>query len=97
MLYTCEAIGAHELYRLGGCESVVPRDQLRDEVMTVARSIAAKSPTALRLAKASANGIELLDVKKSYRYEQGFTLELYTTPDSQEARNAFVEKRDAKF
>ena len=42
-------------------------------------------------------GIELLDVKQSYRYEQGFTLELYTTPDSQEARDAFVEKRDAKF
>ena len=44
-----------------------------------------------------ARGIELLDVKQSYRFEQGFTLELYTTPDSQEARNAFVEKRDAKY
>ena len=44
-----------------------------------------------------AHRIELLDVKKSYRYEQGFTLELYTTPDSQEARDAFVEKRDANF
>ncbi|MAG30860.1 MAG: enoyl-CoA hydratase [Deltaproteobacteria bacterium] len=98
MLYTCEAIDAHELYRLGGCESVVPKDKsLRDEVMEVARSIAAKSPKALRLAKWSANGIETLDVKKSYRFEQGFTLELYTTPDSQEARDAFVEKRDAKY
>ena len=38
-----------------------------------------------------------IDVKKSYRFEQGFTLELYTSPDSQEARNAFVEKRDASF
>ncbi|MCA9501947.1 MAG: enoyl-CoA hydratase family protein [Spirochaetaceae bacterium] len=97
MLYTCEAIGAAELYRLGGCESVVPREKLRDEVMAVARSIAAKSPKALRLGKQALNGIELLDVKQSYRFEQGFTLELYTTPDSQEARNAFVEKRDAKY
>ena len=93
----CEAIGAAELYRLGGCESVVPREKLRDEVMAVARSIAAKSPKALRLGKQALNGIELLDVKQSYRFEQGFTLELYTTPDSQEARNAFVEKRDAKY
>ena len=62
-----------------------------------ARTIAAKSPKALRLAKWSLNGIELLDVKESYRYEQGFTLELYTSPDSQEARDAFVEKRDADF
>ena len=35
--------------------------------------------------------------QESYRYEQGFTLELYTSPDSQEARDAFVEKRDADF
>ena len=65
--------------------------------MQGARSIAGKSPKALRLAKFAMNGIETLDVKKSYRYEQGFTLELYTTRDSQEARDAFVEKRDAKF
>jgi enoyl-CoA hydratase len=97
MLYTCESISAAELHRVGGCESVVPVERLRDEAMEVARGIAGKSPKALRLAKFAMNGIETLDVKKSYRYEQGFTLELYTTPDSQEARNAFVEKRDAKF
>ncbi len=97
MLYTCESITAQELYRLGGCESVVPKESLREEALAVARTIAAKSPKAIRLAKWSANGIETLDVKKSYRFEQGFTLELYTSPDSQESRDAFVEKRDAKF
>ena len=65
--------------------------------MALARIIAAKSPKAMRLAKWSLNGIETLDVKKSYRFEQGFTLELYTSPDSQEAREAFLEKRDADF
>jgi enoyl-CoA hydratase len=97
MLYTGEPIDAQEAYRLGGVESVVPRDELRDAAMDLARIIAAKSPKALRLAKHSVNGIELLDVKESYRYEQGFTLELYTSPDSQEARDAFAEKRDANF
>jgi enoyl-CoA hydratase len=97
MLYTGEAIDAAEALRLGGIESVVPREKLRDEAMQLARNIASKSPKALRLAKWSLNGIELLDVKKSYRFEQGFTLELYTSPDSQEARDAFVEKRDASF
>ncbi|HKK52355.1 MAG TPA: enoyl-CoA hydratase family protein [Myxococcota bacterium] len=97
MLYTCEAITADELYRLGGCVSVVPREKLRDEALSVARSIASKSPKALRLGKWSLNGIETVDIKKSYRFEQGFTLELYTSPDSQESREAFVEKRDAKF
>lgn len=97
MLYTGEAIGAEEMARLGGVERVVPRASLREEALALARSIAGKSPRALRLAKQSLNGIELLDVKTSYRFEQGFTFELYTSPDSQEARDAFVEKRAAHF
>ena len=97
MLYTGEAIDAQEALRLGGVESVVPREQLRDAAMDLARTIASKSPKALRLAKWSLNGIELMDIKKSYRFEQGFTLELYTSPDSQESRDAFVEKREADF
>ncbi len=97
MLYTGESISADEAYRLGALEAVVPREKLRDEALELARKIAAKSPRALRLAKWSLNGIELLDPKKSYRFEQGFTLELYASPDSQEARSAFVEKRDPSF
>ena len=97
MLYTCETIDADELYRLGGCTEVVPRASLHDRARALAAQIASKSPAALRLGKQALNGIELLEPKTSYRYEQGFTLELYTTPDSQEARDAFVEKRDAEF
>jgi len=97
MLYTAETIDAAEMLRLGAVESVVPKDKLRDHALELARKIAGKSPRALRLAKWSLNGIELLDPKESYRYEQGFTLELYQSPDSKEARDAFVGKRDAKF
>ena len=97
MLYTGEPITAQEAHRLGGVESVVAPEKLRDAAREMARKIASKSPKALRLAKHSLNGIELLDPVESYRYEQGFTLELYTSPDSQEARDAFVEKRDASF
>ncbi len=97
MLYTGEAIDAHEMLRLGAVESVVARGELRESALSLARTIASKSGKALRLAKQSLNGIELLDVKTSYRFEQGFTLELYTSPDSQESRDAFVEKRDAEF
>ena len=97
MLFTGEPISAQEAYRLGALEAIVTRDELLPRAREIARSIAAKSPKAMRLAKESMNGIELLDVKKSYRFEQGFTLELYTSPDSQEARDAFVEKREASF
>jgi len=97
MLYTGEPITAREAFRFGAIESLHPRDELLPAARALAAKIAAKSPRAMRLAKESLNGIELLDVKQSYRFEQGFTLELYTSPDSQEARSAFVEKRDAKF
>lgn len=97
MLYTGEPISAAEAYRMGALEQVLPRDELLGAARALAAKIASKSPRAMRLAKESLNGIELLDVKRSYRFEQGFTFELYTSPDSQEARDAFVEKRDATF
>jgi enoyl-CoA hydratase len=97
MLYSGEPISAQEAYRLGALEAVVKREELRGVARELAGKIAEKSPKAVRLAKESLNGIELLDVKRSYRFEQGFTLELYTSPDSQEARDAFVEKREVSF
>jgi enoyl-CoA hydratase len=97
MLYTGEPIDAREAWRLGALDAVVPRAELRGAARALAAKIAAKSRKAVRLAKESLNGIEVLDVKRSYRFEQGFTLELYTSPDSAEARRAFVEKREARF
>ena len=97
MLFTGETIDAAEAYRLGALEWIGPREELMGAARKIAESIAGKSPKAMRLAKECMNGIELLDIKTSYRFEQGFTLDLYTSPDSQEARDAFVEKRDASF
>jgi len=97
MFFSGEPIPAQEMYRLGAVESVLPRAQLQAEAQALAQKIAAKSPRALRLAKQALNGIELLEPKTSYRFEQGFTFELYSDRDSQEARDAFVEKREAKF
>ena len=49
----------------------------------------------IRRAKESLNGIEAVDVKRAYRYEQGFTFEVNLFGDSDELRQAFVDKRDA--
>ena len=57
------------------------------------RRSSSKSRTALRLAKQALNGIEAADVDRSYRFEQGFTLEMYMSPDSQKSRDAFVESK----
>lgn len=84
---------AAEAYRLGAVEKVVPRERLLEEARAFADVIAGKSRTALRLAKQALNGIEVGDVDRFYRFEQGFTLEMYMSPDSQKARDAFVETK----
>ncbi|MDN6858830.1 enoyl-CoA hydratase family protein [Pseudomonas sp. CAN2814] len=97
MYFTGEPIDAYEAYRLGAVERVVPRDQLRDAALDVARRIAAKSPAMIALAKEALTGIEDGNLEDKYRWEQGFTLEAYRSLDSQEARDSFVEKREAQF
>ncbi|MBQ0758491.1 MAG: enoyl-CoA hydratase family protein [Zhongshania sp.] len=97
MYFTGEPIDAQEAYRLGAVEKVVPRDQLLDTARDIARKMAAKSPRMVQLAKEALNGIEDGNLEDKYRWEQGFTQEAYANPDSQEAKDAFVEKRDAKF
>ena len=93
MVYTSATATAGELQAFGSVLQVVPRDELRDVAMEVAATIAAKSPTVIRAAKESLNGIDLWDVKRSYRYEQGFTFELNLSGVADEHRDAFVGKR----
>src|SRR5205814_6272406 len=88
-------IGASELLAYGTIERVVPREQLFDVALEIAAVIAAKSPLVMRRAKESLNMIDPVDVKRSYRFEQGFTFELNLSGDSDELRQAFVDKRDA--
>lgn len=97
MYFTGDFIDAKEAYRFGSIERVVPKDQLRETALEIARKIAAKSPRMIQLAKEALTGVEDGDLENKYRWEQGFTFEAYTSKDSQEARDAFVEKRDAKF
>jgi enoyl-CoA hydratase len=97
MYFTGEFIDAAEAYRLGAIERVVPRDEVLINCREIAETIAGKSSAMVRLAKEALTGIEDGDLENKYRSEQGFTYEAYTMEDSQEARNAFVDKRDAKF
>jgi enoyl-CoA hydratase len=92
--FTGGRVPAAEAWRLGAIEKVVPREKLLEEAREFAALVAAKSRTALRLAKEALNGIEAVDVDRAYRFEQGFTLEMYMHEDSRKARAAFVEKKD---
>jgi len=97
MFFTGCRVTAAELYRLGVIEACVPREQLMDEAMKIAREIAAKSPLAMRYAKEDINTIEELSLRDAYRYEQNITIALSKTEDAREAQQAFIERRPPVF
>lgn len=96
--FTGGRITAAEAHRLGAIERLVPAKKLLKEARAFAGLIAAKSRRALTLAKEALNGLEPRDVDHGYRFEQGFTLEMYLHEDSQKARDAFVASKErAKY
>ena len=97
MFFTGAVVTARELLALGTVERVVPRAELLDVALEIANEIATKSSIVIRRAKESLNGIEPVDVKRSYRFEQGFTFEVNLFGDRDELRQAFVDKRDAEL
>jgi enoyl-CoA hydratase len=93
--FTGGRITAAEAYRLGAIERLVSPKKLLKEARAFAGLIAAKSRRALTLAKEALNGLEARDVDHGYRFEQGFTLEMYLHEDSGKARDAFVRGKGA--
>ena len=95
MLYMATPITAEEANRYGQLAAVTAPEDLLTTTYDIARNIAKKSPSILRRAKEAMNAIDTVDVKRSYRMEQGFTYELHVRGVADEQRAAFVEKRDA--
>lgn len=91
LFFTASTITAQQLHHHGSVYRVVPRAELDDAAMTVARDIAAKDGRVLRAAKEALNGIDLQNVHRSYRYEQGFTFELNLSGASDEIRDRFED------
>jgi enoyl-CoA hydratase len=96
-VYTGEKVSAQELFRYGSIYAVVQRTDFKEAVFALAKAIAEKSPTVIRAAKACLNGIDPVDVNRSYRFEQGFTFELNLSGVADEARDAFVAKEEPEF
>ena len=91
MVYTCRPVTAAELHRFGTVHEVVPPGRQRAAARAVAEEIAAKDPVVIRRAKEALNGIDPVDVKRSYRFEQGFTFELNLNGAGDRARQKFVD------
>jgi naphthoate synthase len=94
--YLCRQYDAQQALAMGLVNRVVPKAELRAETERWCRELLEKSPTALRLAKQSFN----LDTEERAGVGEFASTALslyYQTPEAQEGRNAFVEKRPVDF
>jgi enoyl-CoA hydratase len=89
LYYTSRTVTAAELHAHGSVWRVVPRAELLAAALELAREIAAKDGRLIRLAKASINGIDPMDVRRSYRFEQGFTFEANLSGAADRVRDTF--------
>jgi enoyl-CoA hydratase len=95
LYFTARTITAAELHHHGSVLDVLPRDGLDTAAMTVAGEIAAKDTRVIRAAKEALNGIDPQPVRRSYRFEQGFTYEMTLLGAGDEARTKFVSGNGA--
>ncbi|WP_097869576.1 enoyl-CoA hydratase family protein [Streptomyces sp. rh34] len=89
LYYTSRTVTATELLGHGSVWRVVPGHELMDATLELAAEIAAKDGHLLRLAKAALNGIDPVDVQRSYRFEQGFTFEANLAGTAARVRDTF--------
>jgi enoyl-CoA hydratase len=90
LYFTGRNIAAADLVTHGSVLEVVPRDRLDEAALAVASEIARKDTRVVRMAKEALNGIDPVDVNRSYRFEQGFTMELNLAGVADEHRDAFA-------
>ncbi len=90
LFFTAATVDAATLHHFGSVHEVVPRDELDEAALRVARDIAAKDTRVIRAAKEALNLIDVQRVNASYRMEQGFTFELNLAGVADEHRDAFA-------
>lgn len=96
LYYTSRTATAAELHAHGSVWKVVPPAELRAAALELAAEIARKDGYLIRLAKAAINGIDPVDVRRSYRFEQGFTFEANLSGVADRVRDTFGKDASGK-
>ncbi len=97
LVFNAKVVTAQEAKDLGLVNHVVPHGELMAKAMAMARSIAGFSPTASRLAKKNLySGLQASRATQAH-LEAWALLIARSTPDHEEAVNAFMEKRPPVF
>ena len=93
LIYTAAVIHAEEACQIGQVHIVVKSEELMNECMAMAKTIAAKAPLAVRYAKEAINrGVET-DMDTGIVIENGLFGLCFATTDQKEGMEAFLWKR----
>jgi dihydroxynaphthoic acid synthetase len=94
--YLCEQYTAEESKEMGLVNKIVPAEELEDATEEWAKKILAKSPTAIKMLKYSFNA-DSAHIQGITQLAMGSLAMFYNTPESEEGKNAFMEKRPVDF
>lgn len=97
MIMTAEMISAAEAYRIGLVEKVAAPEELMDEAVKVAKTIASKAPIAIATAKSAINNGFDMDMKSASKFEIETFTAAFGSEDKTEGMAAFLEKRAPEF
>ena len=97
LMFTGDHISAQEAAAIGLVNRVVPRAEVLDAALSLARKIADKSPLVLKLLKRTLREGGEMPLPQALAYEQAMIGLVLDSGDSHEGCRAFLGKRKAQF
>ena len=97
LMLTGQQVSAPEALRLGLVNRVVPAAALREEVETLARTIASKPPIAARYIIEAVNKGLQMSMAEGLAFEAALFGLVASSEDMREGTRAFLEKRKPEF
>ncbi|MFB4212413.1 1,4-dihydroxy-2-naphthoyl-CoA synthase [Shouchella sp. JSM 1781072] len=94
--YLCEKYSAEECKEMGLVNKVVPANELAQAAQEWAEKIVEKSPTAIKVLKLSFNA-DSQNIQGISQLAMSNLALFYNTAESEEGKNAFLEKRPVDF
>ncbi len=97
LIFTGKMVPAEEAKNMGLVNKVCSQEQLMDEVIKTAKTIASKGKVSLRAAKQAINNGMNVDLTTGLSIEIDAFALCFTSPDAKEGALAFLEKRKPYF
>jgi len=97
LMFTGDHISAQDAAAIGLINRVVPKAEVLDAALSLAKKIAEKSPLVLKLLKRTLREGGEMPLPQALAYEQAMIGLVLDSADAHEGCRAFIEKRKAEF